>query len=171
VMGWGPSAHWSPGRVEGAIDDITGELPCDVLALRERDFDASRILLPTAGGPDSDLSAEVTQLLTREFDSEVTLLYVADESEEAEGEAFLAEWAEEHGLGDAERRVETGDVERAIESAAAESTLVVLGASEEGLLQRLLGRSVVGDVVEDVDASVLLAQKRQDRSLRERLFG
>jgi len=171
VMGWGPSAHWSPGRVEGALDDIAGELPCDVLALRDRDFDASRILLPTAGGPDSDLGAEVTRLLAKEFDSEVTLLYVADESEEAQGAEFLAEWADEHDLADAQRRVETGDVERAIESAAADSTLVVLGASEQGLLQRLLGRSVVGDVVEDVDSSVLLAQKRHERSLRERLFG
>jgi amino acid transporter/nucleotide-binding universal stress UspA family protein len=171
VMGWGPDAHWSPGRIEGAVGDISGELPCDVLALRDRDFDTDRILLPTAGGPDSELSAEVTRLLVAQFGSEVTLLYVADEDDRTESEAFLQEWAGEHGLTDAEQRVETGDVEGAIESAAADATLVVLGATERGLVQRLVGGSVVSHVVEGVDCSVVLAQKRQERSLRERLFG
>ena len=49
--------------------------------------------------------------------------------------------------------------------------MLVLGATERGLLQRLVGRSVVMDVVEDVDCSVILAEKRHERSLRERLFG
>ncbi|MEF8885164.1 MAG: amino acid permease [Haloarculaceae archaeon] len=171
VMGWGPDAHGSPGRAESAFDEVAGDPPCDFLLFRDRGFDASRLLVPTAGGPDSDLSAEVARLLADQFDSGVTLLYVADEGEEAEGERFLAEWAEDHDLRDAERRVETGDVERAIETAATDATLVVLGASERGLLQRLVGGSVVMDVVEDIDRSVLLAEKRHERSLLERLFG
>ncbi|WP_123533652.1 amino acid permease [Halosimplex salinum] len=171
VMGWGPDSHGSPGRAESAIDEMTGDLPCDFLVLRDRGLDTERILVPTAGGPDSDLSAEIATILRREFGSKVTLLYVADEGESAEGADFLAGWAGDHDLGDADLRVETGDVETAIESAADDATLVVIGASEQGLLQRLVRGSVVMDVVDDVDCSVILAQKRTERSLVERLFG
>jgi len=171
VMGWGPDAHGSPGRAESAIDEMAGDLPCDFLVLRDRGFDTERVLVPTAGGPDSDLSAEIATVLRSEFGADVTLLYVAEEGESAEGADFLARWADEHDLGDADLRVETGDVEVAIESAASDATMVVIGATEEGLLQRLVGGSIVMDIVDDVESSVLLAEKRHERSLRERLFG
>jgi len=34
VMGWGPGAHGSPGRVETAFDDITESIPCDFLVMQ-----------------------------------------------------------------------------------------------------------------------------------------
>jgi len=170
VMGWGPS-HSSPGRVESALDDVTGDVPCDFLVLRDRGFDPSRILVPTAGGPDSALSGAIARLLQRVYDAEVTLLHVADEGEDTEGEAFLEAWADEHDLLDAERRVETGDVEAAIERAAADHSMLVIGATERGLLSRLVRGTLVLDVVEDVDCSVVLAEKHRSRTLRERLFG
>ena len=169
VMGWGEDSHGSPGRVESAVDDIGHDLPCDFLVLRDRGFDPSHILLPTAGGPDSDLGAAVAAMLRAEYGSDVTVLHVAEDR--AEGEAFLANWTESHGLAGAERRVETGDVEDAIERAAADATFVIVGATERGLLSRLVSGSVVMDVVDGVDCSVLLAEKARSRSLRERLFG
>jgi nucleotide-binding universal stress UspA family protein len=166
VMGWGPGGG---SRAESGIDEITGDIPCDFLVLKDRGFDPDRVLVPTAGGPDSDLSAAVANHLRREFGSTVTLLHVAEDREA--GEAFLEEWAAEHDLADAELRVETGDVETAIERAAEDATTVIFGATERGLLRRLVSGSLVMDVVDDVGCSVLLAERARKRSLRERLFG
>ncbi|ELZ19612.1 amino acid permease-associated region [Haloterrigena salina JCM 13891] len=169
VMGWGAATH---GRAESRLDELTHDLPCDFLVLKDRGFDPSHVLLPTAGGPDSALGAEVVRLLRDEFGSRVALLHALDDDETREdGERFLEEWAVENGLGDADLVVDDRDVETAIADAASDATFLVIGATGEGLLSRLIQGSLVIDVLDDVECSVLLAETARKRSMRERLLG
>jgi len=173
VMEWERNELWASARAERPLDELTNQLPCDFLVVKDRDLDYSRVLLPTAGGPDSDLSAEVARALDTAVGSEVSLLHVVDSPRRREaGEAFLREWAAEHDLSDAAMTVDdSGNVEAAIERAAADNTMVMLGATERGLLARLVTNSLHLNVVDEVDASVVLSERPTDRSFVDRLIG
>jgi formate/nitrite transporter FocA (FNT family)/nucleotide-binding universal stress UspA family protein len=173
VMEWERNELWASARAERPLDELTNQLPCDFLVVKDRDLDYSRVLLPTAGGPDSDLSAEVAKALNTTVGSEVSLLHVVDGPGGRDaGEAFLREWAAEHDLAGATTTVDdSGDVEAAIERAAGDSNMVLLGATERGLLARLVTNSLHLQVVDEVDASVLLAERPSDRSFVDRLIG
>ncbi len=172
VLGWDDDRLWQAARAERPIDELTNRLPCDFLVVNDRGLDVSRVLLPTAGGPTADLSAEVARKLQSVDGTELSLLHVVDAGQRDTGEAFLEEWATDHGLEDAARIVDdSGDVEASIERAAADHSLVLLGATERGLLSRLVTDSLHFDVASEVDASIVLAERPADRPLTERLFG
>ena len=173
VMGWGSEQPWTTAHRDRPLDELTGLLSSDVLVLKDRGHDASRVLLPTDGGPPSDLSAEVAQALQSSAGSEVTLLHVVDGPDEREaGEEFLTNWAAAHELDDAVLTVDdSGDVEGAICRAATDHSLVLIGATEEGLLSRLVTKSLYFDVIGEVGSSVLLAERPGGRNMLERLLG
>ncbi|NHN41551.1 formate transporter [Halorubellus sp. JP-L1] len=172
TMDWEERGLWNSARAERPLAELTNRLPCDFLIANGPELDPSRIVLPTAGGPDSDLTAEVAGALESVANARVELLHVVDdEANVAAGEAFLRDWAEKHDLEDAEITVDSGDVESAIVRASTECTLLMLGATEQGLLSRLVQDSLHTDIIDDVDCSVLLAERPTERSLRERLFG
>lgn len=175
IMGWGTqSRSWQAGRAERSIDELTQNLPCNFFILKGNGVDVSRVLVPiAAASPNADLSAEITQYLQDHGDAEISLLHVVDDEEQrAAGKEFLAEWAAEHDLDTTELLINTsGDVKSAIEREAQDRTLVIIGATERGLLSRLLQGSVASDVVNTIGCSVLLAERPPSRSIRERVLG
>ena len=173
VLGWGPDAHGSPGRVQSFAGDLLGTLACDFVVFKDRGFDPSRVLVPTRGGPASEVSAQVARVLRDAFGAEITLYNVAPtEADRAAHEEHLARWAEVHDLPDAARVVDVADdIGAAIAAQAEAHSLLILGATEEGLLTRLTGDIGALEVVEQVDTSVILAEGAHERSFLERLLG
>jgi nucleotide-binding universal stress UspA family protein len=173
VMGWGNDRVWHDARAERPLDELTNRLPADFLVVKDRGLDCSRVLVPTVGGPDSELSAEVAVALRSAVGADVSLLRVVDGPDErGPAESFLAEWGAENGLADARLVVdESGDVEAAIEREAADHSLVLIGATEKGMLARLVTDSLHYDVVNDVNASVVLAERPSERTFLQRLVG
>ncbi|MGM0447099.1 MAG: amino acid permease [Methanobacteriota archaeon] len=170
VMGYG-GTRFAGGRVEGSLDELTHDLPCDFLVLDGQRLDLSDVLVPTAGGPSSDLSAEVARALRETVGVDVSLLYVVDEGDEESGREFLAGWADGHGLGDADLRIEAGSVEDTIGRVGEGYDLVIVGATERGLLSRIVRGSLAFETIENLDTPVLLSERPSARSLWKRLFG
>ncbi len=172
VMGWRRSTPLA-GRAETVVDELAHELPADLLVLDGHGFDPTRVLLPTTGTENDALGAELARTLATAAGSEVSLLHVVSgERERSGGRRFLEDWAAERGLEDAELVVDvSGDVEGAIAEHASDHTTLIVGATERGLLSRLVRRSLVLGVVERVDCSVVLAERATRRTLGERLFG
>lgn len=168
-MGWGPDSPGVAGRTEPLVDELARSLPCDFVVFKDRGFDPSRILLPTTGGPHTDMAATVARILQAEFGSDITVLYITGDQED--GRDFLSSWAAEHDLADVYLRVESGDVETAIADAAREHTLILIGATQKGVLSRLARGSLVLDVLHDADCSVIITERETERGLVERLFG
>jgi len=173
VMGWGEDRLWSNGRAERPLDELTNSLPADVLVFRDRGLDASRILVPVADNAHADLNARVARALRETAQSEVTLLRVApgpDGSEAAR--TFLEEWAAEHDLEDATIDVDdSGDVEGAIAARFDDHTMLLVGATEQGLLSRLVTDSLHFGKITEFDGSIVLAEAATARGLWRRLFG
>jgi nucleotide-binding universal stress UspA family protein len=170
VMGYG-GTRFAGGRVEGSLDELARDLPCDFLVLDGQRLDLSDVLVPTAGGPSSDLSAEVARALRETVGVDLSLLYVVDEGDEESGREFLSGWADGHGLDDADLRIETGGVEETIGRVGEGYDLVIVGATERGLLSRIVRGSLAFETIERLDTPVLLSERPSARSLWERLFG
>ncbi|MFC7250639.1 formate/nitrite transporter family protein [Halomicroarcula sp. GCM10025324] len=173
VMQWDDDRVWGAARANRSLSDLTRELPCDFLVLKNRGFDPSDILLPTEEGQNCELSAEVGRRLRDAVGADLSLLHVVDSAEDRPaGEQFLERWAREQQLEGATRTVDdSGDVEAAIAREARSRSLVIIGATERGLLSRLVHDSLNLAVIDDIECSVLLTERATSRSLSERLFG
>ncbi|TYL40219.1 universal stress protein UspA [Natronococcus pandeyae] len=181
LLGWRGRPRRRDIVLGSYIDDVLADAPCDVLVKRiDRDrLAVSSVLVPVAGGPNTEFAAETAGALARAHGARIELVTVVPDREEAtvaEARDLLNGTAPALGAVESvEQTVLEGPVVETIVDRSADHDVTVVGAAEGGFLRRAL----VGDVPEaigrEAEGAVLMAKRKQDvsdavwRRLRDRL--
>jgi APA family basic amino acid/polyamine antiporter len=165
LIGWG---GWRSRRREvvlgSIVDTVVTEADCDVLVERI-DLETARtvesILLPTAGGPHADLAGEVARAIARATGARIELLrVVAPDDDRADAEETVEDALTDFEDVTAEGTViENDDVVDAITERSGDHDLTVIGATREGLFQRLVFGAIPEQVGEGAESTVILARR------------
>jgi len=146
IMSWRGPTLARQAELGPVLGPVLDGAPCDVIVVKGRELKAiRRVLVPTAGGPHAPLAAQVGLTLVRETGGQVTLLNVIP-GDRAGGRAIqeaqqrIAQAADELDATDAVTvRVDVApDAVSGIVDAAQEHDLVLLGATEESILDQVL---------------------------------
>ncbi len=163
LMGWQNATRsrtTSPGPV---VDGVLRNASCDVLIVRGGDTTLpKKILVPTAGGPHARVAAQIATSLAEAFGATVTLLGVqsgpATPQQMEENRRRVAETLEGFDLErlPEQKVVLASGVVEGIVKEAQEYDLVLLGVSEETLLDRFVFGSVPLQAAARVPAAILV---------------
>ncbi|MFQ6001094.1 MAG: universal stress protein, partial [Anaerolineae bacterium] len=179
MLGWRGYARSRGVLLGRVLDRVIEETPCDVAVVRDRGLShVERILVPTAGGPNATLAAEIAIALAKEYDGKVTALYICRSGREAEVEharrvidQTLAGLESDRPL--EPRVIAATDVVQGVLAEAEEHDLVVLGATREGLFQQLLVGNVPETIARRCHKTVIIVKRHAGpiRSWLRRLWG
>ncbi len=150
LLGW-PGYTESRDRAFGSVIDLVSRNPpCDLAVIRFRRREPPRrILVPSAGGPNSSLAMELAIAQAHEFQREkgelpeITALHVtrpgvADRLQA--GDQVLEKFVSQFDYPIRTKLIEDPDVANGILGELEDHNLLILGATEEGLFeQRLFG--------------------------------
>ncbi|MCB8945128.1 MAG: amino acid permease [Ardenticatenaceae bacterium] len=169
LFGW-PGTSGTHDRLFGSvIDYVISNPPADMGIVRVRPFtQLKRILVPVAGGPNGRLALSLAMSLARHTaeDTKIVLLHVMMAGVNTNAAQARAESAFRHALnGDdvpfVEKLTVTAETPLAgILPEAANSDMVIIGATEEPLFRNLLMGNVAQQVVEGTTCPVILVKQR-----------
>lgn len=157
LLGWRGYTRSAGASMGPIIDAVTRDAPCAVAVAKGEEWPgAGKILLPTAGGPHARVAARLAMHLAEAYDSQVTGLYVqvgrGTPEQMEENRRSIDQTL--NGLSfrrPPERKVIVAEsvVEGVVREAEAHD-LVLLGASEE----RLIDQVVFGSIPQQIAARV-----------------
>jgi APA family basic amino acid/polyamine antiporter len=165
LMGWG---GWRARRREvvlgSTVDTVVTEADCDVLVERidsETPATVESILLPTAGGPHAELAGEVARSIARSTGARIELLRVVEDEDERDSAAAALEGtlADVAAIDIEATVVVNDDVVEAITERSGGHDITVIGATREGLLQRVVFGAIPERVGEEAESMVILAKR------------
>ena len=158
LMGWG--GHRSHRRdivIGSTVDDVVTESDADVYVekIGAGEGRVESILLPTAGGPHTELAAETARTIAQTTGAAVHAVRVVTPGEGSVEDARaqlekITETFEGSGVDVETRIIEHDDVVEALVEEADDHDLTIIGATREGALQQLVFGAIpeaVGDGV------------------------
>lgn len=170
LMGWRGRPRRRDIILGSHLDQVLRKASCDVLVKRmDKDEQGlQRILLPIAGGPNTELAARVTGSLARVHDAEIHVIVINAPNETAtirnEKESILSSVISGFtGVPTITQEIiESDSVSETIVRQSKDVDLVVLGATSEDLYRR----SIIGSLPEQVGrqstSSVLMVKVHRD---------
>jgi uncharacterized hydrophobic protein (TIGR00271 family) len=166
ILGWRGLTRSRAASLGPIVDTVLRDAPCDVLITVGKDAGLPRrILLPTSGGPHARAATRLTVSLSRAHSVEATLLYVQTslssgrrlDSEQHSIEMTLTDLDLDPGrLSLQQKVIEAPSVTAGIIAEAQQHDMVMLGVSDESLLDRFVFGSVPMQVAAHVSNLVLV---------------
>jgi amino acid transporter/nucleotide-binding universal stress UspA family protein len=170
LLGW-PGYTRSERAAFGKVIDLVSQAPpCDIAVVRFRSPEApKRMLIPTAGGPNTGLCLELAIAQAQAFkketgeDSEITVMTVITPSNDRYAmESLHNRYRQIYGYNFKSLFIQNGTVLDAILDESENHNLVLIGATEEGLFERKLFGTMAENLARESHKTVIMC-KAHDR--------
>ncbi|TEU13061.1 MAG: TIGR00341 family protein [Anaerolineales bacterium] len=166
VLDWRSDTRSFGPSMGPVIDAVIRGAPCDVTVVKGREWEqVDKILVPTAGGPNSAKAARLAMLLSESYGSQVTALYVqsgqAPPERMEENRRRIAQTLEglEFSRLPEQKVIIADNVIEGIVEEAAEYDLVLLGASEEAMFDKFVFGSIPQQIAARVPKTVIMVRE------------
>ncbi|NLE44826.1 MAG: TIGR00341 family protein [Chloroflexi bacterium] len=172
IMGWRDPARGRITSLGSITDAVLRDAPCEVIVIHgEHVCPLKRILVPTAGGPHAEAAARLAVTLSNTCDTEITFVYVQtkpltpDQLESAKQRILERLEALDLNIPPSLKIVSAGSVVEGIISEAQGHDFVLIGVSEETLLDKVVFGSIPLQVMSRVSNAGLVQGDRGVRAI------
>jgi nucleotide-binding universal stress UspA family protein len=165
VMAWKGYTNTRERVFGETADYVIRFAPCDLMLLKVEGEKFRTCLLPTAGGPNAQLAADLLNALARAFDLKVTAGYVVPPDADEEQRHTARNWidktlAHTHVEVAVEKKlIESDSVAGGLAKASRDFDLVVIGAAKEPVFRKILVGEIPQKVARYSPASVLVVKR------------
>src|SRR5699024_7767765 len=151
-----------------ALDTVVSKADCDVLVKKVAEEEVEKpesILLPSGGGPHAQLAAETAASIARVTGASIQLIRVIDPStsddDRKDMKENLQQMADEFEAVDAKvSLVEGRNIVLSISKEAEKHDIVMIGATQEGLIQRFLFGQLPSVISQRVSKTIIMAKRK-----------
>jgi len=179
LMGWKGFTNTRDKILGEVTDQVIRYTPCDLIVLKLAKYPIKKILLPSAGGANARLAAQLSQILMRTLKAEVTCCNVVTKNPSDEDRQKGWEWIEktlkdlESGSEFKRKLVESSSIPAGLIREAKDYDLVVIGATGEGYFKRIFLGEIPEKIARHSDASVMVVKRYEGKvkSWIKKLFG